>query len=509
MQKTILTFDCGTQSIRAMLYDTKGELLAKAKRKYDEPYFSVKPHYAEQHADFYWENLCASAKELKEQNAGLWDSIIGVTVTCMRDVGICLDADMKPLRPAMLWLDVRKAPPPKLPLMGRALYSLVGMKEIVRMKSDDCKSSWIRHHEPEIWAKTAKFVQLSAYLNYKLTGVLSDSVASTVGHIPFDYKKGEWLKDNHWQASLFRVEYNKLYPLAKPGELLGEITETASKESGVLKGLPVVASGSDKSCETVGTGAIYEDCASISFGTTSTMQLTTKKYCEPVKFLPAYQAVYAGRFNPEFIIYRGYWLLTWFVEQFMKGEKEKLKDGSVEAKLNEKLKDVPPCCQGLYLMPYWNPGINLPEARGTMIGFTAAHTAVHVYRALIEGINFELKKGMEVLEKQAKTKVKRLFVSGGGAQSDEILQITADMFNLPVTRVQTVETSGLGAAVCAFSGLKVFPSLEDAIKNMVTETKTFTPNPEIHRIYKDFYENIYKTTYKKLKKVFKIIHEKH
>ena len=102
---------------------------------------------------------------------------------------------------------------------------------------------------------------------------------------------------------------------------------------------------------------------------------------------------------------------------------------------------------GLVVQPYWGPGLEHPCAKGAMIGFGDVHTRSHVYRAVIEGLAFGLLEGLHKMEKKGKQKVNKLAVSGGASQSDEICQISADIFNLPLVRGKTWETSGLGAAI--------------------------------------------------------------
>lgn len=498
MNKAILSIDCGTQSIRAMLFDAKGELLCKVKETF-EPYFSPQDGFAEQEADLYWEKICAAVNNLKIKCADIWDTIIGVTVTCMRDVGICTDKDIRPLRPCILWMDRRKAKcEDKMPLKSRLIFKVSGMEDVVKKNRVDCKSNWIKENQPEIWAQTDKYIQLSTYITYKLCGQLKDSVASTIGHIPFNYKAKAWMGPKHFQMSLFNMEQSKLYPLVEPGSILGNITQDAAAQTGIAAGLPLVASGSDKGCETIGVGAIYPNTASISFGTTATIQITTQKYVEPITFLPSYPAVYPNRYNPEIMVMRGYWMLTWFIKEFL----QKSPAECCERKLDKQLNSVPPCCDGLFVEPYWGAGLKHPEARGAMVGFCECHTMMHVYRAIIEGINFALYEGMLSLQKKSGTKVDKIMVSGGGAQSDEVCQLTADLFGLPVARAQTYETSGLGAAICAFAGLGVYKDCDEAMKNMVRESAQFLPNPAAHQIYRNFYDKVYKKAYKRLKPIF-------
>src|SRR5690606_4807826 len=107
-------------------------------------------------------------------------------------------------------------------------------------------SNWIKEYEPEIWQKTKKYLMFSGYINYLLTGNMVDSIANMIGHIPFDYKKKEWMSPKSLTYFAFVIEREKLCDLVEPGTIIGNITKEASKETGIPEGLPVVAAGSDK-----------------------------------------------------------------------------------------------------------------------------------------------------------------------------------------------------------------------------------------------------------------------
>ena len=107
--KLIFTIDIGTQSLRCALINKKGEIIALEKIKYEKPYFSVKPGYAEQEPNIYFDSLCKISKKLLEEHADKKDDIIGVALDCFRDSVIVCDDNMNPLRPAILWLDQRNA----------------------------------------------------------------------------------------------------------------------------------------------------------------------------------------------------------------------------------------------------------------------------------------------------------------------------------------------------------------------------------------------------------------
>jgi len=500
----ILTFDCGTQSIRALLVDAKGNIVAKEQQTFS-PYYSLKPGYAEQKPEVYEEALATVSNAIHQKNPDLVDRIAGVTITTIRDTCVCLDQWGKPIRDIIVWLDQRMAKCEKpLPFLSKTAFAVAGMTEALEDQRKITKSNWLIENEPELWKKTAKFVMFSTYMVSLLVGKIIDSSASQIGHIPFDYKKKAWYHPSNIKFPIFNVPLEKLTDLVEPGTALGEITEAASRRFGIKPGLPVIATGSDKGCETLGTGVIAADMASLSFGTTATIQTTLKKYVEPVQFMPAYPSIFPGTYNPEIQIFRGYWMVSWFKKEFAAKEvQEAPRLGmSPEQLLNQRLAEIPPGCNGLMLQPYWAPLLKNPEAKGSIIGFSGDHTRIHIYKAIIEGIGYGLIDGLHHLEKRTGTKIKTLTVSGGGSQSDEICQITADMFGLPVKKIQTYEACGIGSSLVAFVALKVYPTYEDAIAGMIHYTKTYEPRPDIHSIYRRLFERVYSRIYKALRPLY-------
>src|SRR5690606_8240983 len=143
--------------------------------------------------------------------------------------------------------------------------------------------------------------------------------------------------------------------------------------------------------------------------------------------------------------------------------------------------------------------------KGAIIGFGDVHTRAHIYRAILEGLAYGLREGRERIERRSGVKIEKLRVSGGGSQSDLALQLTADIFNLPVERPHTYETSGLGAAIDAMVGLGVHPDFETATARMTRVGQTFQPNPEAVRIYDRLYREVYTRMYKQLRPLYQSI----
>lgn len=502
----ILSIDCGTQSIRGMIFDKNGNLIGKVKNEIN-PYFSINPGWAEQDAEVYWNNLCDVCKKLKIEYKNEWENIIGVSLTTMGDTVVVLDDNGKPLRPAILWLDQRMA---KCIEPLNIIYDIgitsIGQKERVEKFRKEFRYQWIKENEPEIFDKIHKYMFLSGYLNYKLTNKFNDSTANQMGHIPFDFKRKTWARKYDIKSIVFPIDREKLVNLIEPGNIIGYITKEAEKETGIKAQIPVIATAQDKICETIGTGSKDLSSGNISLGSAVTIQTTSDYYFEISKFIPPYPSAIANNYNPTVMIYRGYWMISWFKKEFAMKEMMEAKKLNIEPEvlLDKRLKEIEPGSNGLMLQPYWGAEIKNPKAKGAIIGFSDVHTRVHIYRAIIEGINYALRDGIESIERKTKKRMEYLTVSGGGSQSDMICQIIADMLDRPVKRVQTYETSGLGAAIVGFVGLGIYNNFEEAVTNMVRYKDIFIPDKTNVEVYNKLYK-VYKKIYPKLKGIYKDI----
>lgn len=513
-ERIVLTFDVGTQSSRALLINTRGEVLGKGQKKHEPPYFSLEADWAEQDADFYYRHICDAARELREavsagQEGRLWDRIEAVSLTTIRDTVVCVDTEGKPLRPAIVWLDKRKADGgPKFSQVTKVLLKAVGMEETAKLQFQKSHCNWIMQKEPDIWSQTYKYLLLSGYLTFKLTGNMADAAACLVGRLPIDGQSRCWQRKGALTRPVFDVEPEKLCEVKETGRILGIITKQAAADTGLKEGLPLLASGSDKACELLGLGCTKKERAAIGFGTTATISFNINRYLEPERFIPPYPSVIPGWFNPEIEIYRGYWLISWFKKEFAEKEVEQAKQQGVSAEelLNKRLKEIPAGCDGLLFQPYFTPNVTMPVARGAMIGFSDRHTRIHIYRAIIEGINFALLDGMRVLEKRSGQVFEEIRLGGGGSQSDEICRITADMFGLPVKRTGTYEATGIGSAMAAFVGLGAFKDYEEAQFFMVHIKDVFEPDMEQHRIYQKLYGDVFRNIYGRLLPLYEKLH---
>ncbi|MBN2159098.1 MAG: FGGY-family carbohydrate kinase [Spirochaetes bacterium] len=506
----ILSIDAGTQSIRAALVDAKGNVVRIVKNQI-QPYFSEHPGWAEQDPEYYWKTLCTACRELMRQAGRMAERLAGVTLTTQRATVINVDAGGRPLRPAIVWLDQRKADAAGLvPAALTPVLKVLKLLRTVENVAGNCESNWIRQHQPEIWEKTHKYLLLSGFFTHRLTGEFVDSVGNNVGYLPINNKTYRWAGKYDFKWRLFPIEREKLPALVRPSEMLGKITARASKETGIPEGLPVVAAGTDKGCEILGAGCLGPDVGCLSFGTTATFNTTTDTYVELLPMIPPYPASVPDTYYTEAMVYRGFWMVSWFREEFGLLEKEIAKKKKLvpEKLFDALIEKIPAGSMGLVLQPYWTPGNDIdPYAKGSIIGFGDVHNRAYLYRAILEGLVYALRQGAELTRRRTKTSIKRLMVSGGGSQSDMAMRITADVFGMTAERPHTFETSALGAAIAAAVGLGIHSDYPAAVSAMTRTRDAFDPVPENHRLYDDLYRDVYLGMYGRLKPLFKRIRE--
>jgi sugar (pentulose or hexulose) kinase len=385
-------------------------------------------------------------------------------------------------------------------------FLLAGATETVAYLQAEAEANWIRTNQPEIWAATYKYIYLSGYLTFRLVGRLVDSTACQVGYMPFDYKAQNWAKPSDWKWQAVPMDRSVLIDLVPPASRLGEITPEASSDTGLPVGLPLVAAAADKAAEVLGAGCLEPNIGCLSYGTTATINTTHKKYIEVIPLIPPYPSAAPGQYSFEIQIYRGYWMVTWFKQEFGLREEKLAGERGIEPEelFDDLVRSVPAGSNGLVLQPYWSPGLRFPgpEARGAIIGFSDVTTRAHIYRAILEGLAYALREGAERTAKRSGVPITVLRVAGGGSQSNAAMQLTADVFGLPASRPHVYEASGLGAAIDAAVGIGVHPDFPTAIREMTRVRDTFEPDVKIHERYDELYYGVYKQMYKRLQPLY-------
>ena len=313
-----------------------------------------------------------------------------------------------------------------------------------------------------------------------------DSVGCQVGYMPFDYKTQRWAARGIGSGRRCRWTRACCPTWSRRDSRWARSRQEACEATGIPAGLPLIAAAADKACEVLGAGCLEPQFGLPELRHHRHHQHHAQKYIEVIPLIPPYPSAVPGAYNLEMQIYRGYWMVSWFKQEFGLREERMAPERGMEPEelFDELVNSVPPGSQGLVLQPYWSPGLRSPgpEARGAIIGFGDVHTRAHIYRAILEGLAYALREGAERTAKRSGVPITEMRVAGGGSQSDAAMQLTADIFGLPAPRPHVYEASGLGAAMDAAVGAGVHPDFADRGKEMTHLGQTFDPDEGAGRL---------------------------
>jgi sugar (pentulose or hexulose) kinase len=507
----LLALDVGTQSVRALVFRPDGSLVARALVPLQPPYATPQPGWAEQDPVVWWDALAQACQALWAEGKAQPAAIAGLALSTQRGTVVCAAADGTPLRPAIVWPDQRRcSAPPALGPLWSAAFAVAGASGLVRRLQQQAEANWLAQHEPALWARCERYTLLSGWLTHRLVGDWVDAVGHQVGYLPFHYRQQRWAPHWDWKWRALAVRPGQLPRLVAGGQRLGGLTAAAARRLGLPAGLPLNAAAADKACEVLGCGALAPDAMHLSLGTTATLNTTQPRYVEIERLLPAYPAALPGAFNTEVQVPRGFWLVSWFLREFGAGEVARAAALGVapESLLDELLAATPPGAEGLLLQPTWAAGLRTPgpEARGALVGLQDHHGRAHVYRALVEGLLLALRQGRVATEHRLRHPLTRLLVSGGGAQSDGVMQIAADVFGLPAERGALHEASALGAAMLCATGLGLHADVASAARSMAHAGRRFEPDPRAVRCYDDLFNQVLQPLYGRLAPLYRRLH---
>jgi len=451
----LLAIDNGSQSTKVSVVDEHGRIHASAQRRL-RPYDLSVPGHVVHPDDDVWDSISAACTEALNRFGEDRSQIVGVGLCTIRFCRALLDADGKLVEPLLSWMDVRVSGP----------------------------------HDPT--DRVSYITTSSGYITHRLTGQFVDARANYQGLWPIDQTTADWSSDpTAYQSTGMPREL--LFDLVSPGELLGTVTEEASKATGIPVGLPVYATANDKAVEALGSGLRSDDSVLLSLGTYIASMTTGT---EPLSDHPAYWVNF-GSVPGEYLyesagIRRGMWTVSW-VRDLLSGDglggessRAQVPPGlSLEQRLEAEAVAVPPGCGGLMAVMDWLAPTGAPHRRGALLGFDGTQGRAHVYRAVLEGIALTMATHIEAMETQLGRHFSSVVVSGGGARSDLMMQIVADVFDRPTRRTAITDSAGIGAAICAAVGSGVHVDWDGAVAAMVTGGDSFAPEPEQVDAYRE------------------------
>lgn len=472
----IIAHDLGTTGNKASLHRDDGTLVTAVTVRYGTRFGDG--GVAEQDPEDWWDAVCAATRRLVEDTGTEPAAIRAVSFSGQMMGAVLLDADFRPVRPALIWADHRstaQAARLTTALGAERAYRILGHR--IHPTYSLTKILWVREHEPDVFARTAHVCLAKDYAVYRLTGRLVTDPSDASSTNAYDQTAGAWSPEILAAAGL----ESRLFPEIVPATTVaGGLSAQAAAEVGLRPGTPVVLGGGDGPLAALGAGRIApEDGAYTYLGSSSWVSLSAHRPLhDPLMRTMTFDHVVPDRYVPTATMQTGGAALEWAADVLRPdGDDDRF------AELTRTAADVD--TRGLYFLPhllgerspYWNAA-----TRGVFLGLARHHGAAHLTRAVLEGVAFNLLTCVQAF-REAGHPVDRVDAIGGGAASDLWLQVLADVWGATVRRRRIgEEANSLGAAVTAAVGTGLVPGFEVA-RRLSDVTAEFTPDPGRHAAY--------------------------
>jgi xylulokinase len=480
-RELLMGIDIGTQSTRAALLTLDGQVIASASRLQDMA--TPRPGWAEQDPNTWWNHTKACVNEVLRQANVEADEVLGIGVGGQMHGTVPLDANGELLsHNVQLWCDKRSAEIvdtfKEQPAAGSA-YRKTGSPPVANWIG--FKIKWLQQHDPQLYANTWKFVVPKDFINYKLTGEVSIDYSEASGSFLMDAATRQWSSELLEELDL---DGDKLPPIRRSADVIGHVTADAAAATGLAAGTPVVAGGGDMLCMLLAAGLIEPGAASDITGTSSIFSVFTEAPVYDDRLMNLHHVT--DGWIPFGITDSGGVSLKWFKDNFCQHEISQAQAQGIDVYdiLNKLAADVPPGSEGLLFFPYLmgERTLGTPYARANFFGITPRHNVGAMVRAIMEGVSFELKRTLEIVE-NAGHEVNVIYHSGGGAYSDLWSQIKADIYQKPVSIFENTEGGILGAAILAGVGVGAYENETAGAKRCLQIKKTFMPNDALTERY--------------------------
>lgn len=484
-----LAVDCSTTAAKAVAFTPSGRSVGVARRPI--PMSRPHPGWHEQDPADWWH---ATRDALAELIAGLDDpaAVAAICISHQRESFVCLDEQDEPLRPAILWVDTRAS-------REIAEYGTGTVAELSGKPADVTpalyKLAWVRRHEPDVLRRAARVGDVQAVLARRLTGRWATGYGSADTLGLFDLRRLDWSEQLLGIAGVRRDQLPELVPSAEP---IGPLLPAVAAELGLPGPVPLVAGTGDGQAAGVGADAGAPGAAYLNLGTSMVTGVASRRCLTDPAFRTLAGPV-QGSYVLETLLNSAGYLVEWFRTEFA--------DATEPAQLSEAAARVPPGCDGLLTLPYWN-AVQSPHwdplARGATVGWHAGHTAAHFYRSLLEGVAYESRLQLDGLEQVTGQPIRALHAVGGGSRSALWVQILADVTERTVLLGDEDEVSAKGAAVLAHAHVTGAGNagIDTAAAAMAGALRRVEPDPATAATYRAAHA-VHRTLYERLRPVFR------
>jgi xylulokinase len=473
--RALIGLDVGTSGARAIAVDAEtGELIAEVSSEFE--LLTPKPGWTEQHPEDWWQG----SREARSAVASKVDGeIAGHGLTGQMHGSVFLDGSDEVIRPALLWNDQRT---------GRQcdeITETVGAEELVKAAGNPAltgfqapKILWLREQEPDNYARVRSVLLPKDYVRLRLTGEKATDASDASGTLLLDVANRTWS-----DLLLEKLEIPREWlPAVREGtEQAGALRDEIAEELGLPKGLPVAAGGGDNAAAAVGVGVADEGQISSSVGTSGVVFAPTGSFRpDPSGRIHAFCHALPGQFHAMAVTLSAGGSLRWW--------RDTLGGHDFDALVQEAA-DVAPGSEGLVFLPYLTgertPHLD-PEARGAFVGLTVRHGRGHMTRAVMEGVVFSLRDGLEIMRGLG-LRDDDVHAVGGGARSTMWRQLQADVYGRPVKRTLVDEGPAYGAALLGGVAAGVYADAREAMERVRLHDDVTEPDDARARAYDELY----------------------
>jgi xylulokinase len=489
----LLGLDIGTTGCKAILFDADGRLLAKAAREY--PISIPHPQWAEQDLENVWRMALEAIREAI--TAASVNEIDAIGLSVHGEAITPVDEHGNALRPTILGMDTRTSPQNDWlceRFGGEELFQRTGMP--IHTVNTLPKLLWIKQNEPEIWKKASKFLLVEDFLIQKMVGqaVVSHCLASRTQL--YDLHNGDWSDEI---LAAIELDRSRLSDIRPSGKAVGSMNPELADFLGLTRLPCIVTGGHDQACGALGCGLTSPGLAMVSTGTAEVIEVVLPSPVLSHQLftgnISVYNHVVPGLFLAMALNHSGGLSLRWFRDGFCEPQVYRSKQANTDA-YDLMLEGASASPTSLLVLPHFS-GSGTPTfdtgSKAAILGLTFATTRADLTKAILEGLTFELRLNLDLLQRSG-IQIEVLRAIGGGAKSPIWLQLKADITGLPVVTPKITEAAGFGAALLAGTGLGIYSSASEAANKFLQFNGDYQPDLEYQRLYNhrfDLYKQIY------------------
>lgn len=492
--KCLLGIDVGTSGVKALLLNANGKIVASAYREYgvDIPALGR----AEQDPETWWKATQDILLELKTKQGDSYKSIACIGFSGQMHGLVMVDKDMKPIRPAIVWLDQRAK------REVEHIYGVIPSESFHKITLNRASSGfalpsllWIKQHEPGKFEKIFKVMLPKDYVRMRMTGQIATDMSDASSTVAFDTKKREWAGEILWALGLRR----ELFPECYEGDMIaGTVRENICEDLGLPKGVPVVFGGGDQPVQGVGNGVIRSGLMYTNIGTSGQVSIYSDK---PMFDSQHRTHTFCHAIKNGWSIF-GATLSSGLALKWLKNNILELEDYN---SMCNAAAEVPAGSDGVMFLPYL-AGERTPHfdnsAKAIFFGLRLGHDQRHMIRSVMEGVVYSLKESLVLFEEMG-VEVSSIIAAGGGSRNPVWVQMQADVFGKPVRVINVSEQACLGAAMLAGVGCGLFESYEQATDTYVRfSDRVYEPDPRTQEAYLQGFDR-YKKLYNNNKILYK------